>query len=111
MMHELSRFYGSFGARGVAASRTSLPPLSVGSGEDGERSSNDGGMSDPRLKVSCRLFFSVCFPLVGNGIFIFLGIFFIFLLKMQDGISLEVIPMWVIERGNHRNSVCCKARM
>lgn len=56
---------------GVAASRTSLPPLSVGSGEDGERSSNDGGMSDPRLKVSCRLFFFCMFPSGGEWNFYF----------------------------------------
>lgn len=97
MMHELSRFYGSFGARG-GRSIQNIPslPLSFRGVGGGWRasSSNDGGMSDPRLKVSCRLFFffSVCFPLVGNGIFFFfflLGIFFIFLLKMQDGISSE----------------------
>lgn len=45
---------------GDAASRTSLslPPSFRGVGGGWRASSsNDGGMSDPRLKVSCRLFF------------------------------------------------------
>lgn len=81
MMHELSRFYGSFGARG-GRSIQNIPslPLSFRGVGGGWRasSSNDGGMSDPRLKVSCRLFFffSVCFPLVGNGIFFFIFFYF-----------------------------------